>query len=178
MTIMKPPFLTGERIYLRAMMMEDKDHATAWFNSPFPVNAVRAETFLKEEIKETWGARRRYFAIVRLEDDRIIGGLKFKSWDFRAADITITMAPHLSPAEADGYKAETLRLFLPHMRDEHEFMAQTVEIAEDETACIAAADEMGLFYGARLRRYLARPDGRADLLVYQALNPKWEAPDA
>jgi RimJ/RimL family protein N-acetyltransferase len=178
MTIMKPPFLTGERIYLRAMMMEDKDHATAWFNSPFPVNAVRAEKFLKDEITETWGARHRYFAIVRLEDDRVIGGLKFKSWDFRAADITIKIAPHLSPAETDRYKAEVLRIFMPHMRDEHEFMTQSIELAEDETACIAAAEEMGLYYAARFRRYLARPGGRADLLIYQALNPKWEMPDA
>jgi RimJ/RimL family protein N-acetyltransferase len=178
MTVMKPPFLTGERIYMRAMTLEDKDQATAWFDSPFPVNAVRAEKFLKDELKENWGARRSYFVVVRLEDDRIIGGLKFKTWNHRIADITIKMAPHLSPEEADSYKAEVLRLFLPWRRDEHEYMAQTVAIAEDEEACIAAADEMNLYFAGRFRRYLARPSGRADLLVYQALNPKWEVRDA
>jgi uncharacterized membrane protein (DUF4010 family) len=32
---------------------------------------------------------------------------------------------------------------------------------------------MNLYFAGRFRRYLARPCGRADLLVYQALNPRW-----
>jgi hypothetical protein len=52
---MKPPFLTGERVYIRAMVLEDKDCGVAWFDSEFPVNAVRAEKFLRDEIRENWG---------------------------------------------------------------------------------------------------------------------------
>jgi RimJ/RimL family protein N-acetyltransferase len=176
---MKPPFLSNDRIYIRAMVLEDKDCAVAWFNSEFPVNAVRAEKFLRDNIKESWGARRRkYFAVVRAEDDQVIGGIKLKSRDMRAADLTFKMAPHLSPEEADQYKAEALRLFVPWIRDEHEYMAQTIEIAADEPACIAAAEEMDLYFGVRFRGYLRRPGGRIDMLVYQALNPKWEVVNA
>jgi RimJ/RimL family protein N-acetyltransferase len=175
---MKPPFLTGERVYIRAMVLEDKDCAVAWFDSDFPVNAVRAEKFLRDEIKEIWAARRKYYVIVRTDNDQVIGGIKSKSWDMRAADLTIRMAPHLSPDEADSYKADALRLFVPWMRDEHEYMAQTIEIAADETACIAAAEEMDLFFGARFRGFLRRPGGRIDLLVYQALNESWQPAQA
>lgn len=175
---MRPPFLTGERVYIRAMVEEDKNCAVAWFDSDFPVNAVRAEKFMRDEMKETWAARRKYYVIVRTDSDEVIGGIKLKSWDFRAADLTIRMAPHLSHDAADGYKADALRLFVPWIRDEHEFMAQTIEIAEDEAHCIAAAEEMDLHFGARFRGYLRRPDSRIDLLVYQALNPNWVVADA
>lgn len=170
---MKPAFLTSDRIYIRAMVEDDKNCGVAWFDSEFPVNAVRAEKFMREAITETWAARRRYYVIVRVDNDQVIGGIKSKSWDLRAADLTIRMAPHLSPEEADSYKADVLRLFVPWMRDEHEYMAQTIEIAADETECIAAAEEMDLYFGARLRGYLRRPGERIDLLMYQALNPAW-----
>lgn len=175
---MKPPFLTGERVYIRAMVEADKNCAVAWFDSEFPVNAVRAEKFMREQIKEILSARRKYYVIVRTDSDQVIGGIKLKSWDMRAADLTIRMAPHLSQDAADGYKADALRLFVPWIRDEHEFMAQTIEIAADENQCIAAAEEIGLHFGARFRGYLRRPGERIDLLVYQALNPKWEVLDA
>lgn len=175
---MKPPFLTGERVYIRAMTMEDKDCGVAWFSSVFPVNAERAERFLREEVKETFAARRRYYVIVRTEDDQVIGGIKVKSWDLRAADLRVTMAPHLLPEDADIYKADALRLVVPWIRDEHEYMALTVRFAEDETACIAAAEEMDLYFGARFRGFLRRPGERIDLLIYQALNPAWEAANA
>jgi hypothetical protein len=64
------------------------------------------------------------------------------------------------------------------MRDEHEYMAQTIEIAADENQCLAAAEELDLYFGARFRGYLRRPEGRIDLLVYQSLNTKWEVVDA
>jgi RimJ/RimL family protein N-acetyltransferase len=175
---MKPPFLTGERVYIRAMIEEDKNCAVAWYDSEFPVNAVRAEKFMREEIKVSWAALRKYFVIVRTDNDQVIGGIKMKSWDMRSADLSIRMAPHLSPEDADGYKADAIRLFVPWIRDEHEYMAQTIEIADDEPQCIAAAEEMDLYFGVRFRGYLRRPGKRIDLRVYQALNTKWAVPDA
>lgn len=175
---MKTSFLTGERIYIRAMIEEDKDCGVAWFNSTFPVNAVRAEKFLRDNITETWAARRKYFVIVRTDSDEVIGGIKLKSWDMRAADLTIKMAPHLSHDAADGYKADALRLVIPWIRDEHEYMAQTIEIAADEAHCIEAAEDLDLYFGARFRGYLRRPDERIDLLVYQALNTNWTVAEA
>jgi len=40
---MRAVYLTGEHLYIRAMVAADMERATAWFDSPFPVNAVRAE---------------------------------------------------------------------------------------------------------------------------------------
>jgi len=36
-------YLTGEHLYIRAMVAADAACAAAWFDSPFPVNAVRAK---------------------------------------------------------------------------------------------------------------------------------------
>ncbi len=44
---LRATYLTGERVYLRAMVAADKETAAAWFPSLFLVNASRAEAWLK-----------------------------------------------------------------------------------------------------------------------------------
>jgi RimJ/RimL family protein N-acetyltransferase len=173
---MQPTFLTGERLYVRAMRFADKEQAIAWFEGPFPVNAPRAETFLREVHHETWHPPTTYLAIVRLETDEVVGGVRMWSHDRRSGYLRITMAPCL--ADADGLRADALRLLIPWWRDEHEFMEMTVELPADEPKSIAAAEALGMVLNTRWRESVARPGHFVDLLVYQALNARWEAPDA
>ena len=176
---MKPPFLTGEHVYIRAMLATDKDCASAWFDSVFPVNAERAEDFLRENVQDRWGeAKRERYVIARSSNDEVIGGIITDTLDYRTTTLTFRMAPHLSPSDADEFKASALRLVVPWLRDEYEYMAQSIPIAADESACLAAADELDLVLGVQFRGYLARSGQRVDLLLYQALNPRWELPDA
>lgn len=175
---MKPYFLTGKHIYLRAMKIEDKEHATAWFNSQLPINAVRAEKFLRDELKKTWGPGRRYYVICRNDDDVIVGGIKAKTHEGRVMDTDIRMAPHLSDDDADFYKAQALEQLVPWMSEENEYMAVNVECRADEPQSIAMAEKLGMELGVQVRGYFARPGHRVDLLIYQALNTNWKVRNA
>jgi RimJ/RimL family protein N-acetyltransferase len=163
-------YLTGDRVYIRALLLGDKEHATAWFDSPFPINATRAEEYLRETHKGQL-SRRLPLVIARRDTDEVIGGVLVRSND-RHADIRTRMAPWL--ADGDDLRAAALRLLVPWLRDEAQHMTVTVEIAADQARTIATAEQLGMQQTARFREYVARPGGRVDLLILQALNPFWE----
>lgn len=169
---MNQSFLTGARIEIRAMKMADRSQATAWFDSTFPVNGVRAETFLRNEHTSTWHPSTTLLALVRTGADDIIGGASLWTDDRRVGWLRISMAPALD--NTDSLRAEALRLLIPWWRDEHEFMAINVEVEADQPDTIAAADELGMVPGVTWRQSVRREDHSVDLLLYQALNPRWE----
>jgi RimJ/RimL family protein N-acetyltransferase len=80
--------------------------------------------------------------------------------------------------DTDELRAEVVRMVIPWLRDEHEFMVVRLFVAENATETIAAIDEVGMQLAARLREFLAAPGGRIDELAYEALNPRWELPHA
>jgi len=173
---MRPPYLTGDTIHLRAMRGDDAERAVAWFPSRFPINAARAEEWLKETHKDSWNPNPVILAIVRNATEEIVGGMDVDSPGRRRGWVRFHLAPWLSPAEADEVRAEALRLCVPWLRDEAELMTITIPIGADEATTISAAEAVGMILGARLREHLHRPNGRADLLYYQALNPRWMVP--
>lgn len=174
---MRAVYLTGERLYLRAMVAADKEVAAAWFPGPFPVNAPRAEEWLKEQHKEAWGGAR-HLVIARVDGDEVVGGVRLDDRGRRRGELSFALPPWLAADEADALRADALRLLAPWVRDDLEYMTLTVRIAADEPATLAAAEELGMVESARRREYLARPGGRVDQLFYQALNAPWRVADA
>ena len=166
---LRATFLTGDLVYIRALLLEDKEHATAWFRGPFPVNAARAEEFLRDEHKSL-EPQEQHLAIVRTDGDEVIGGVTLWT-DRRLAFLSFKMAAWIP--DADQCRAEALRLLIPWLRDEAELMMTDVPIAADEPLSIAAAEALGMVRTATLRQWLARPYGRADEYHFEALNPKW-----
>lgn len=175
---MRPPYLTGQLISLRPLLLDDKEDAAAWFDGPFPINASRAETFLKEDVAASaWGPPERlHLVIVRTEPEEIVGGVRIEEPGGRTGEIHIRIAPWV--ADATEVRAEALRLLVPWLRDEVEQMTITVPVPADESATVAVLEELGMVQAARLREHVARPGTRVDLLLYQALNPGWEVRDA
>jgi RimJ/RimL family protein N-acetyltransferase len=175
---LRPDYLRGPRVYLRAMVAEDKERAAAWLDHTFPVNASRAEKALKDEHGGGgWPRSRRRLALARTEDDEVVGSVQVTSWDnFRTCRLAFEMAHWRD--DADGLRAEALGLLVHWLRDETELMVVTVDLAADEPETIAAAEASGMVRNACLRERFARPHGRVDALVYQALNPRWEVRDA
>lgn len=163
---MRAAWLTGERVYVRAMLPSDKDAAVAWFPGPFPVTPARAEEFLKESITSPW-QERQYFVIVRKDSERVVGGLTFGSWGGHGR-IRLKAAPVIGN-QAD--LADAMRVLVPWVREEMQLITTTFELAADETELVATAEETGLVLGARMREFVARAGHRVDLLLYQALNP-------
>ncbi len=174
---MKPVFLTGEVVYLRPMVPEDKDVAVAWYDSPVPVNSVLGEKTLTELHTAMWNPSTRQYAIVRQEDDRVIGGAAI---DFAHGDRKATISLHMAPLleRADELQAEALRILLPWLIEEHNMRRVDLNVGANDAATIAAAEELGMFAGVRLREYWQRPGGRVDMLIYQILNPHEVHPHA
>jgi RimJ/RimL family protein N-acetyltransferase len=166
---LRATFLSGERIYIRALALEDKDYAAAWFRGPYPVNAAKAEEFLRDEHKSI-EPQEQHLAIVRVDGDAIVGGVQLWT-DRRLAFMTFKMAASIR--DADECQAAALRLLVPWLRDEAELMMIDVPIAADEPLTIAAAEALGMERTATLRQWLARPGGRVDQHHYEALNPAW-----
>jgi len=160
------------------MVEADKEHGAAWLDETLPVNAGRAEAALKEDHEGPWWRRSgRRLAIALAEDDEVVGGAQVFSNDGqRTCQLEFAMAPWRD--DADALRAESLGLLVRWLRDGNELMVVTVELPADETATIAAAEAVGMVRNARLREWFARPGGRVDCLVYQALNPRWEVRDA
>jgi RimJ/RimL family protein N-acetyltransferase len=165
---MRVTYLTGERIYLRALLDSDKQHATAWMPGPFPANSVRAEAFFKENVK-LW-QREHHLVICRVNSDDIVGGVKLWT-NYRHAELTIKTAPLVEDASA--IRADAIRLLVPWLRDEQDMIATSFELAADDSEAIAAAEELGLRRSVQLREWIARPGHRVDLYVYQAVNERW-----
>ncbi len=168
-------YLTGERLAIRALVAADAMCAAAWFDSPFPVNAVRAEAWLKEAHTSLDSPPALHYAIVRNADEAVIGGATLKT-DYRVGTLKLRIAPSLP--EADALRAAALRILHPWLRDDLELMSFVIHIPADQPETIAAAEALAMEPGVRLREAIARPGHRVDELIYQALFTPWATPDA
>lgn len=168
-------YLTGERIYLRAYVEEDKDQAMAWMDTPFPINPLQAEEKLKSWHKEFWPMTR-HMAICLREDDSVVGGASIFLF-IRNADLGIRIAPWRE--DADSLHGEALGIIVPWMSEEWDMVAVTAKVPADRPESIAAAEALGMENTGRFREFFARPSGeRVDQLIYQKLNPRGEFPGA
>ena len=173
---MRAVYLTGEHLSIRALVAADKECAAAWFDSPFPVNAVRAEAWLKETHASVDRPTRLHYAIVRTADNAVIGGVTLQT-DYRIGMLKLHIAPSLAE-RADALRAATLQILYPWLRDDLELMTFVMHIPADQPETIAAAEALGMTPGVRLREAIARPSERVDELIYQALLTPWAVRDA
>jgi RimJ/RimL family protein N-acetyltransferase len=173
---MRVVYLTGDRVHIRPPVESDKECAIAWFNSLVPANEIRAAQSMENQVYPYWEATEFTFIIARVVDDAVIGSVHLSIGDWRVVSVRFHMAPMLP--DADELRAEALRLLIPWLRDEHEFMAVRLALPDNQTVTIAAAEELEMVLSVRLREFVPVPGGRADELIYEALNPRWEVPHA
>lgn len=173
---MRIVYLTGERVYLRPPVEEDKECANAWFDSVVPANAGRAAKLLEDQVYPYWEATEFTFIVARVEDDAVIGSVHLSIGDWRRVRVSFHMAPMLP--DADDLRADALQIIVPWLREEVEFMAVQLSVPDNQSATIASAERLGMVLSARLREFVPVPGGRADELIYEALNTRWEVPHA
>lgn len=172
---LRPLYLTGDLVYLRAHVEEDKNCAMAWHPGPFPINSARAEEILKEWHKEFW-PKTRHFAVCLVENDEVVGGITINLWQ-RNADIEMHTAPWLD--NGPEIQGDMMKIVTPWLSVEWDMVAVTFVLPSDQPETIKVAEELELEHTATFREFYARPGGeRADQLIYQKLNPRGEFPDA
>lgn len=174
---MRATYLTGETLYLRALTEADKETTGAWYAGPFPINAARAEDWLREAHTDIWRTNKaRHYVIAQVADDAPVGGATLAVRSGRRGLLSFSFPSWRN--DADALRAEALRIVVPWVRDDLELMVLTLFIAADETATIAAAEALGMERAVRLREFVARPGGRIDQLLYEARNAPWKVADA
>lgn len=174
---MRATYLTGETIYLRALTEADKETTGAWYPGSFPINAARAEDWLREAHTDIWGTNKaRHYVIAQVADDAPIGGATLAVRGGRRGFLAFSFP--LWRDDADALRAEALRIIVPWVRDDLELMVLILHVAADETATIAAAEALGMERTARMREFVARPGGRVDQVLYEAHNAPWKVADA
>lgn len=173
---MRVGYLTGENVYLRPLAEEDVDCANAWFDSKFPINASRAKAYFEDEPTYWWNKRAITLPVLRTSNDEIVGSMTMTTRNRRIVTVRFHMAP--STPDADALRAEAVKIVVPWLRDEHEYMVVRLHVADDETETVAAAEALEMKMGVRLREFIARAGKRADELVFEAFNPRWEVQDA
>lgn len=168
-----PSYLTGEQHYLRAPVLADAEVTAAWFPDRFPVNATRAEAYLKETLTTVWSTGANILLmVVRSSDDQVVGSVRIEHPTGPAAQVDARFAPTLSAEDMDGVQADVLAIINPWLFNEAEVLTITIGVGADQPRTLAAASVFGMTQQVRLREYLARPGGRTDLIQLQAVSPR------
>ena len=170
---MRATYLTGEHIYLRAMLKSDAQTALAWRHSPLPMSAVGAEKELEEAHKEMWGARQSLYAICRRDTDELVGSVKIATWSPLNAWVSFKLADWLTADEIGRLGREALRLTLQWQSGEGERPVVIAIIPAWEEAWIAEAEANGMERMVRFRQHLLHHGERHDLFIYQYIRPDW-----
>jgi RimJ/RimL family protein N-acetyltransferase len=168
-------FLVGEEIYVRGIEEGDAKAVTAWRDSLFPTSTARAETIIKEDIPKEWDQQKNTMMLVRKSDDRVVGAVIVAGnrWN-QSTHVSVRLDPLLGSAGA-RMKAAAIALVVPWLAEENQKPVIRIEVADDETDVIAAAERIGMRRMARYREALWRSGQRHDQLVYEYLNPRWVA---
>lgn len=119
-TVRPTPFLSGERVYLRAFEAEDLQYIQRWYNDRQLRGECGIERPYSRYAAEQWLNRmnqdesRVWFVVCLTENDQVIGeaGLlrMFPAW--RQTDATMIIGE--KDAQGKGYGSEALRLLLDY----------------------------------------------------------------
>ena len=171
---MVAPYLSGQRIGLRAPSLDDAGAIAAWDDAPLPRNPDQGREMLRRSEQTPWGnAEHVRLMIIDLASGDVVGSAMIERQHDRIGKIGIASAPVLSVDRRDRVEGDALELLVPWMRDELDLMVLVLEIASDLEAVISRAQGLGLVEVARLREHIQRPHGRVDLLALELVNPAW-----
>jgi RimJ/RimL family protein N-acetyltransferase len=165
-------FLVGETIYLRGVEEADAKTITQWYPSPFPISEEVAEERLKKEIPDQARNRSQRLIACRRGDDRPVGSLRTGTWSWMNCDISDIFADPLLN-DAATIRAEMLRLVVPWLLEEREFITIVATSHGADQAVAEISREFGGRQASRLREALWQDGCRLDEIAYEFINPAW-----
>ncbi len=173
-TGMVAPYLSGPSIGLRAPLPDDADAIATWDDAVLPRTPDAGREMLRRTEQTPWGnAQHLRLMIIDLASGQIAGSVMIEREQDRIGKIRIIAAPLLPPDRRDAIEREVLGLVLPWMQEELDLMVLVLDIPSDRTAAISRAKELGMAEVVLLREHILRPDGRADLVMLELINPVW-----
>ena len=182
---MNNPFLIGERLYLRALEVEDAARCAAWLNHPAvrvhlahetPLSRCAEEQFLRGlgERPGSNQSQERVLLIVLREQDRPIGlvGLHPKKCA-RAREVGILLGEQ--DCWDQGYGREAMSLLLDHAFLDLDVHRVELFVHAENPRAIACYERLGFVREGVLREAHFREGRFGDDVVMSVLGPEWRA---
>ena len=176
---MQNPFITGERVYLRPLEMEDVDSFIVWLNDEeirqyvkrtSPLNRIREREFIERLYKDD---REIILGIVLEEDDRLIGNIALHGIlnPYRHATLGIFIGD--KTCWSKGYGTEALRLMLGHGFDQLNLHRIYLTVLGFNARAIRAYEKVGFRREGAFREQTYRDGKYHDILIMGILEDEW-----
>ena len=169
-----PPaiYLRGDIIGLRAPVRADAGYVDIWKEDDTPLLPEAAESLLIAGERVPWGNNPVIrLMIVGLDSGETLGSLVVHRSGNRTSRLTLTVGADVQ--RRAQIERDALGLAVPWLLNEIGLMTVTIQVPADETTRVSAAEAAGMSIAVRLREYIARPDGRTDLLTLERINEEW-----
>lgn len=177
-----PPFLTGARVYLRALTEADCDGPyVRWFNDPdvcrfnghhrFPYTRQAAQAY----VRSLAGSHDQLVLAIALRDEhRHIGNLALEQIDpiARSAEFAILMGE--TECWGKGYATEAARLLLDHGFGELNLYRVGCGTSEANVAMQRLAGALAMREEGRRRHAMFKGGAFLDIIEYGVLKPEYE----
>jgi RimJ/RimL family protein N-acetyltransferase len=179
MTVMKTPFLIGERIYLRPLERADAPVLQPWVNNPLVTRTLLRQWPLSLANEEEFIDRMAHsehdlgLLIALKETDRPLGGTGFHQIDFRNrhASFGILLG---EPADwGKGYGTEATRLMVGHAFETMNLNRVWLHVYEFNEAGIRAYEKVGFRKEGVLRQDVYREGRYWNTIVMGILRGDW-----
>jgi [ribosomal protein S5]-alanine N-acetyltransferase len=144
----------------------DDRQTRRWMSLPSPYTTSDARMWC------TWSAAQRrttgdgdHYAIVRREDDKLVGLLwtKRTDWGSMTTEISYVVAPD---ARGFGFTAEAVDALAVDLILEHRFQRIELRVAQGNVASRRVAEKAGFVHEGLLRNAGVDDSGRVDLVVW------------
>ena len=181
---MRNPILVGERVYLRALEVDDAGalaHAVTEETEPFflergrlPAGPLGFERWLAERPRHRPPTEVN-FAVCLKADDRFLGVTTVRriDWVNRTAETGIGLAP--AAVRGQGYGVEAKHLLLEYCFDRLHLHAMTAHVFEPNTRSAAALVKQGYRPAGRLKWDALKDGVYRDARLFDLLRDEWLA---
>ncbi|MEJ7837462.1 MAG: GNAT family protein [Thermomicrobiales bacterium] len=165
-------FLVGPEVYLRAIEKDDAARSVALRQTHYPVSPQRTEAWIKEDVGDAGFNKPDHFAIVRKQDDIVIGSAIATKDGGVAIGLTIRVDPLLGET-GQKQRFEALELLRHYFLDECHVPTMILTLPVTDKVMIDAMAAAGWVETARHREMLLVDGVHVDRLMLAAFNADW-----
>lgn len=164
-------FLVGENVYLRTFAPGDEKTATRWRRSVFPKSPELVEKWIKEDLPKEGRKNRSHLAIVRKDDDEIVGSI-----EIHHENIGKYLLPHVDSLYGEigqYWLAEAVHLVADWQIVESYVPVVSLTLPANQETAVCSIEANGFVQTAVWREMYEINGQRVDRLNFCRFSPEW-----
>lgn len=167
--------IDGERIYLSPVSIDDAEIYTKWMNDETickNTNALTRIVPLQKE-QEFLNQANDILAIVRKEDDELLGNISFGRVDYHNRNAEIGLFIGEMENRHKGYGTEALKLMLDYGFNQLNFHAITLNVLSFNEEAIQCYEKLGFQVVGRIKEVMYYHNVYYDRIIMEILESDW-----